>query len=87
MPAHPSSSPGTDTRCSRSFSYKEKTTRVSPWVGLIFLTICALVCNLAHVTCSLPEVWPYRCKQNNTSHEKLNDALKKFKGAVLILGK
>ena len=50
-------------------------------------SICALVCNLAHVTCSLPEVWPYRCKQNKASHEKLNDALKKFKGAVLMLGK
>ena len=49
--------------------------------------MCALVCNLAQVTCSLPEVWPYRCKQNNASHEKLNDALKKFKGAVLMLGK
>ena len=42
------------------------------------LTICALVYNLAHVTCSLPEIWPYRCKQNNASHEKLNDARKKF---------
>ena len=51
------------------------------------INICALVCNLAHVTCSLPEVWPYRCKQNNAFHEKLNDALKKFKGAVLMLGK